>query len=262
LMAYWVVSANDMNSKKMISAIIIAKNEQSRIAQCLSKVDWADEVLVIDNGSADLTSSIAKKHGAVVIRENSDNFSQIRNTGAHHAKGEWLLYVDADEIVTDQLKKEILQVIKEESGCDAYFIPRQNYYLGKLWPTKDGMVRLVRSRSLQQWIGAVHEHAVIKGKTGRLKNFFIHTTHRSLEEMVAKTNEWSAIEATLRLRNGHPPVVWWRFLRVMMTGFTNSYIREEGWKAGTVGFIESSYQAFSMFITYAKLWEMQQKKIQ
>ncbi|OGG08273.1 hypothetical protein A2154_00830 [Candidatus Gottesmanbacteria bacterium RBG_16_43_7] len=86
----------------------------------------------------------------------------------------------------------------------------------------------------------------------------IHTTHDNLEEMVAKTNQWSETEARLRFENQHPPIVWWRFFRVMWTSFYKSYITERGYKAGTVGLIESIYQAYSMFITYAKLWEMQQ----
>jgi len=77
--------------------------------------------------------------------------------------------------------------------------------------------------------------------------------------MVAKTNEWSVVEARLRLDAHHPPVVWWRLVRVMITGFWESFVRNGGWRAGTVGFIESIYQGYSMFITYAKLWEMQVK---
>jgi hypothetical protein len=78
--------------------------------------------------------------------------------------------------------------------------------------------------------------------------------------MVQKTNSWSDIEARLRLEANHPPVSWWRIIRVMITGFVNSYFSQQGWRAGTVGFIESIYQAYSIFITYAKLWELQQKK--
>jgi hypothetical protein len=78
--------------------------------------------------------------------------------------------------------------------------------------------------------------------------------------MVEKTNKWSVIEARLRFDAGHPPVVWWRFPRVMLQAFSNSYITQGGWKAGAVGLMESMFQAFSIFITYAKLWELQQDK--
>jgi hypothetical protein len=78
--------------------------------------------------------------------------------------------------------------------------------------------------------------------------------------MLNKTIEWSKIEAQLRLNAHHPKVVWWRLIRVMLTGFWDSYIKQGGWKAGTAGFIESIYQAYSMFVTYATLWEMQKEK--
>jgi hypothetical protein len=97
------------------------------------------------------------------------------------------------------------------------------------------------------------------GLVGNLAGELKHDTHRSLEEMVAKTNEWSEIEAELRKSAHHPLISWWRLLRVTVTGFWNSFILQGGWRAGTVGWIESMYQGFSLFITYAKLWEMQEK---
>ena len=78
--------------------------------------------------------------------------------------------------------------------------------------------------------------------------------------MVNKTLEWSKIEAELRFNSNHPKMVWWRFPRVMTTAFLNSYVKQGGYKVGTVGIIESVYQSFSMFITYARLWEMQKKR--
>lgn len=250
-----------MNKKNTLSIIIIARNEATRIAECLSKVAWADEKIVIDNGSSDDTAAVAKKYGAYVIEEKSHDFSKIRDIGAKKAKGEWLLYVDADELVTSELKDEITSAVAEETAINAYFIPRQNYYLGELWPAQDGMVRLIRKNALVKWDGALHEHAVVKGQTETLKNFFIHKTHRTLEEMVQKTNEWSITEAKLRFDAHHPPVSWWRLLRVMVTAFMHSFVSEGGWKAGSTGWIESIFQAFSMFVTYAKLWELQKKNI-
>ena len=78
--------------------------------------------------------------------------------------------------------------------------------------------------------------------------------------MVEKTNKWSESEAELRYKAGHPEMSWWRFLRVMFTAFTDSYFKEKGYKSGTAGLVEAVFQSFSMFITYAKLWEKQIKK--
>jgi len=262
-----------MNQKNSVSAIIIAKNEDTRIEECLKNVAWANEVIVVDNGSIDKTIEIAKKLKANVVVDTSCDFSAIRNKGAVIAQGEWLLYVDADEIITEQLKNEILNIIHElrttnpaspagrQHLTNGYYITRRNFYLGREWPAKDKMVRLIKKDALVCWLGKLHEHPDIQGTIGELKEPLIHNTHRTLSEMVEKTNQWSDIEADLRLRSGHPHMVWWRFLRVMGSAFWRSYIDEGGWKAGIVGWIESIYQAFSMFITYAKLWEKQNKRI-
>lgn len=251
--------ANNMNQKNLLSAIIIAKNEAPRIERCLSTVGFADERIVVDNGSADDTARLAKKT-AHVVKSFSSDFSHLRNLGARKAKGMWLLYIDADEQVSDELKKEILEKINDEGlRMKGYFITRQNYYLGTKWPTRDKMIRLIKKEALQQWTGSLHEHPEIAGVVGQLEEPLIHDTHRSLSDMIAKTNEWSDIEAKLRFDQHHPQVTWWRLLRVMLTGFWQSFIREGGWKAGVVGWIESLYQGFSMFITYAKLWELQKK---
>lgn len=247
----------------MITAILIAKNEQEGIIDCLKQLNWTDEQLVIDNNSNDKTAELASKQGAKVIQIKGNDFSLLRNTAATSASYEWLLYIDVDEKVTKALRDEIIYITRQvlvDTNPRAYVIKRTNYYLGRKWPTEDGMIRLIYKPSLVKWYGTLHETAQIHGEVGELKERLLHYTHQSLEQMVAKTNEWSAIEASLRFNNHHPKVVPWRLIRVMFTGFWNSYITQQGFKAGSVGFIESIYQGFSMFITYSKLWEMQQIK--
>lgn len=245
-------------NKTTISAVILAKNEQSRIEKCLAGISWVDEILVIDNGSTDKTEVIAKRLGAKVVEATCRDFSQLRNLGKEKANGEWILYIDADEVVPEALHREILEHIKSERLV-AFYIRRKNHYLGHPWPFQDKMQRLFLKSAIRGWHGAVHETATVNGPVGTLVHPLEHYTHRTLEEMLAKTNEWSEVEAKLRLDANHPPMTWWRLLRVMVTGFFESYIGQGGWRAGTVGLIESIYQGYSMFITYAKLWEMQQK---
>ncbi len=250
-------------NKTSLSVIILAKNEATRIVKAISSVDgdgW--EVLVIDQASTDETVKLAAKAGARVLSSQETSFSKLRDLGRKSATSEWIFYLDADEQMTVQLTAEIKQIIKlqpDSQQSTAYFVRRQNYYLGHKWPVTDQMQRLFWAPALTGWQGELHESPVVVGETGVLTNHLLHDTHRNLSEMVDKTNSWSEIEADLRLKAGHPPVVWWRFLRVMITGFWRSYFGESGLKVGTVGLIESMYQAFSMFITYAKLWERQQK---
>ena len=245
--------------KPSLTAIVIAKNEQERLHACLASLTWVLEIIVVDNGSTDQTVPIAKEHGAKIISTKENDFSVIRDVGLKESTGEWVLYVDADEEVSPMLQKEILHVIGSGDNI-GYFIKRDTYFLGHHWPYQDKVERLFLKSALRGWRGKLHETPMYVGSIGILTNPLVHHTHRTLEEMVAKTNEWSQLEARLRLDAHHPPVVWWRFIRVMITGFCQSFFTQGGWRAGTVGWIESIYQAFSMFITYAKLWEMQQRK--
>ncbi len=242
-----------------ISAIIIARNEANRIEDCLKSLSFVEEIVLVDNGSEDETLNIAKKYHAEIVEAQGLDFSYLRNIGREKAKGTWLLYIDADERISLELQKEILSLVNKKTPFQAYNLLRQNYFLGKKWPKTENMVRLMKKNVLIGWQGALHETPIINGKIGFLQNLMLHYTHRSLKEMIEKTNEWSEIEATLRYQNNHPQMTWWRFMRVIISSFYQTFVINEGWKAGTVGLIESIYQAYSMFITYAKLWEKQNK---
>lgn len=245
-----------------ISAVVIAKNEEVRIQACLHSLRWVDEIIVVDNNSVDKTAEIAHSFGAKVFLSNASDFSVLRTQGLHAAKSTWVLYVDADEIVPKDLEFEILQLLsgwtpKVDPTC--YYILRKNYYFGVQRPVGDKMQRLIYKPDFVRWSGSLHETAIVRGSYGSLKHKLHHDTHRTLEEMVTKTNTWSDEEARLRIVSSHPQVVPWRLLRVFLTGFFRSHVKEAGWKAGVEGWIESIYQGFSMIVTYIKLWELQKK---
>lgn len=243
-----------------ISAIIIVKNGQDLIEDCLKSILFCDEIIVVDGGSEDQTVEIAKKYKTEIYSHNLQDFSEIRNLGLEKAKGKWILYIDVDERVTLELGKNIKEVVKSDSVVAAYKVLRKNYYFGNNeWPYIEKLERLFKKEKLNGWQGKLHESPVIEGKTGELTGFLLHYTHRDLTSMVNKTIEWSKIEAELRFNSNHPKMSWWRFPRVMTTAFLNSYVRQKGYKAGTAGLIESIYQSFSIFITYARLWEIQKR---
>jgi glycosyltransferase involved in cell wall biosynthesis len=244
-----------------ISAIVIAKNAEEIIADCLDSLSFCEEIIIVDNKSEDRTGEIAEKMGAKVVRYSSDDFSDMRNMGMRKAMGEWLLYVDADERVTPELALNIEGKILDRGREAGFKILRKNFYFGNHeWPYIEKLERLFRKNKLEGWYGRLHESPKIKGEIGILEGYLLHYTHRDLTSMVNKTIEWSKIEAELRYKAGHPKMAWWRFPRVMLTAFFDSYVRQSGWKAGTAGLIESIYQSFSIFITYARLWEMQREK--
>ncbi len=243
-----------------LTGIIIARNAENIIADCLDSISFCEEIILIDNNSSDRTGEIAEKMKAKVFKVDISNFAQVRNEGMRKAKGKWILYIDADERIDTKLKESILSVVTQKRPeYTAYLLKRKNYYLGNHeWPKIEKILRLFRKEKLMGWSGELHETANIEGSAGELDGFINHYTHQSLSSMVDKTNQWSEIEAELRLKAHHPVMKQWRFFRVIVTAFYDSYIKQKGYKAGTAGLIESIYQAFSIFITYAKLWEKQQ----
>lgn len=246
-----------------ISAIVLAKNSEDLIVDCLDSINWADEIVVVDDHSSDKTREIARKAGGKVFTF-SGNFSEKRNFGAKKAIGDWLLYIDVDERVTPLLRKEIRKVINGFQKISAYAVPRRNIFLGHemrwggWWP--DYVIRFIKKDSLLGWEGELHEQPKIEGKIEKLKNPLTHFSHRTLREMVDKTNDWSLVEAKLLYNSGHPKMTWWRFLSIGFREFWDRGIKKMGFLDGTVGVIEVIYQSFSRMITYTKLWEMQIKE--
>lgn len=242
-----------------ITGIVITKNAEEMIADCLDSLSFCDEIVVVDNESTDRTGDIAEKMGAKVFKHDSKDFSEARNLGLSKASGESVVYIDSDERITNELANEIKNKILGED-FSAFRVKRKNFYLGNHeWPYIEHLERVFRREKLEGWHGRLHESPKVNGNIGTLEGYLLHYTHRNLSSMVSKTIEWSRVEAEVRYKSGHPKMSWWRFPRVMLTAFLDSYIRQGGWKVGTVGLIESMYQAFSIFITYARLWEMQEE---
>lgn len=242
-----------------ISAIIIAKNEEDKIADCIDSLSFCSEILVINNASVDRTAEIAKRMGAKVFENDTVDFSKLRNFGLEKASMSWVFYVDADERVSVDLRKNIGNIL--DLTFSGYSVFRKNFYLGEnAWPRIEKMQRLFFKEKLKGWKGALHESPILEGNIGQMEGYLFHYTHRNLSQMLKKTIEWSKIEANLRYESNHPKMTWWRFPRVMATSFFDYYFIQGGYKIGTAGLIESIYQSFSTFITYARLWEMQNKK--
>ena len=247
----------------MLSVIIITKNEEKRLEVCLESVKWADEIIIADNKSSDKTLEIAKKYTKKIVVLDQEDFAIWRNKATEQATGDWLLYVDPDERVTKLLKDEILRLIQDDENS-AYAISRKNIIFGKevkygpFWP--DRVIRLIKKDALESWIGKVHEYPKFKGKLGYTKNSLYHLTHRGVDQIVLKSLQWSKIDAKLRLESGHPQMSAWRFLRIFITEIFNQGILRKGFFNGTIGVMDSLLQTFSMYITYVRLWQLQQEK--
>ena len=253
--------------RNKISIVIVARDEEQMVKDCLESAVWADELILLDTGSSDKTIEIAKSYGAkIVLAESRErDFAVWHNQGKKEVKNDWFFKLDADERITPELQKEIISTINHPTpNVYVYALPRQNILSGHLmhfggWHP-DYQIRLFKKEKLIRWEGKLHERPIFKGKLGYLKNSMLHLTHRDLESMVEKSKNWSKIETQLLFDAQHPPVTWWRIIRVMLSEFNLRFIKLQAWRDGVVGWIEGLFQVFNRFLIYARLWELQQKK--
>lgn len=255
---------------KNLSIIILAGNEEKMIINCLKSCNWVEEVILVAANSTDNTANLAKKTIPKIkiiktIDQYNRHFSKWRNLGYKAATKDWILYIDADERITLKLKKEIIQKINTKNNPTSHYaIPRANYFLGKRvryggsYP--DYVKRLFQKNQFKGYQGILHEEPIIEGKLDYLKSDLLHYTHRDLHSMVEKTLAWTDMEAQELFKNNHPPVVWWRFPRMMLTKFWQRLIIQKMWKDGIVGWISVIFETFDTFLIYARLWELQQKQ--
>lgn len=248
----------------MLSVVVLTKNEEDRIKACLESVKFADEIIVFDNESNDKTIEIVKKYTDNIFNfVGKIDYQEIRNKAMDKARGDWVLYVDADERVLDPLKDELIQ-ITNSSEKSAYAISRKNVIFGKqvnYGPyKKDWMIRLFKKNCFKTWVGKVHEYATFEGDMGYSKNSLLHLTHRDVDHFVLKTLNWSNIYAQLLFDSKHPEMSGWRFFRILISESFEQGVKRGGFFAGTVGVIDSFLQIFSQLITYIKLWQLQQPK--
>lgn len=245
----------------MISAVVLTHNDQVNLHKTLASVAWCDERIVIDDESADGTKKTAETCGATVyVRKLSNDFAVQRNFGLSKAKGEWILFVDSDEIVSGALRDEILRAIRIPD-CDGYEIRRVDTVFGKkLTHGEVGSVRLLRlaKKNAGVWIRPVHEVWKISGKTGVLDNPLEHYPHPDVAQFLSDVNTYSTLNAEyLFSENIREPV--WYIMVYPVAKFFRNYILHRGFLDGTAGAILAIMMSFHSFLTRAKLYMLHHK---
>lgn len=258
-------------AKKNISIIILAGNEAEMIVGCLKTCNWVEEIILVAANSTDQTVTLAKKTIPTIkiiktTDEYNKNFSKWRNLGFKVASKPWILYIDADERITTPLKSKVSRAIESKAIYTHYALPRANYFLGQrvkyggTYP--DYVKRLYKKENFKGYTGILHEEPIVSGELGFLSADLLHYTHRDLSSMIKKTLVWSDTEAQALFKSGHPPIVWWRFIRMILTKLFERLIKQQMWRDGQVGWISAIFESYNTFLIYARLWELQQKQNQ
>jgi glycosyltransferase involved in cell wall biosynthesis len=173
-----------------LSVIIPAFNEESYIEDAIKSVSFADEIIVVDSYSSDSTKQIATSLGCKVLERKFDNFSAQKNFAISHASGEWILFIDADERVTEKLKYEMLEELKNPKHS-GYKLKFPHFYMNRfLYHKVDKVVRLVKNKDIK-FIGDVHEKLHVQGSVGKLKNFMVHYTYKGLFTHLQKKDSYA-----------------------------------------------------------------------
>jgi glycosyltransferase involved in cell wall biosynthesis len=245
-----------------LSAVIITRNEEANIERCLKSLQFCDQIILVDSGSTDKTVEIAKIYTGEVYVRPWAGFAKQKNEAALLAKNKWILSVDADEVVPPSLQAEIKGLF--ESGkyalYGAFSMPRKTVHFGR-WIRYGGWYpnRLVRlfNRETGNWEGAeLHESWVSSGAIGLLREPLEHYSFSSLEDQVARNNRYSSLGA-LKLQREGKRFKWLRLLTKPTSKFLETYFLKRGFLDGYPGLIISISAAYSVFLKWAKLWELQ-----
>lgn len=244
-----------------ITAVVLTKNEEANIKRCVSALRWCDELIVIDDYSDDRTVDIAKKLGAKIYRrELKDDFSLQRNFGLEKAHSKWVLFVDADEVVTKELTDEIKQAI-EAPGMKGYSVRRRNLWLGKrINHGEMATVRLVRlgMRGSGSWKRRVHEYWDINGRVGNLSNSIEHYPHPTVTDLLDNVARYFEIHSQENYKEGKRSNLF-KIVFMPIGKFLDNYFLKLGFLDGIHGLILSVIMSFHSFLSWSQLWFIQKR---
>jgi glycosyltransferase involved in cell wall biosynthesis len=244
-----------------VSAVIITYNEEKNIRRCLESLKFADEIIVVDSESKDKTVSIAREYTGKIYIQKWLGFARQRKFTCKLASSEWVLIIDADEMVTPELAEEINKKIDAFPEIDGYWIKRRSKFLGRwiehAWQP-DWVLRLFKKEKGIIEEKQVHEGVSLKGETSRLKGKIEHYPFENLSHNLKKLDTYTTLSAFEMEKKGKAGILM-KLLFSPVLGFFKFYIIKQGFRDGIPGLILSVIHSFYIFIKYAKYWEMKNK---
>ena len=256
-----------MNSS--LSVMMVVRNEEKKIRRCLESVRWADEIVVVDQSSTDSTVSICRKYTDNVSIVPAHVFCEPdRTTACNKATHDWILYIDADEEITEELKARIRSLLSPGSSAyGAYYIRRKNIFLGK-WIRGSGwdpgyVMRLFKKGAVT-FPEKIHAGITPLVKSGRIEEPIIHYTCETLEEYISKMNRYTGVLAREAYEQGERVTLWNAPVKIVLLPalyFFYKYIVKAGFRDGFQGFIIGFFTYLTIMLKHLKLMELQYAKI-
>ena len=248
-------------ARQRISAVIIAFNEEKNLAECLESVKWADEIVVIDSFSTDKTVEIAKGFTDKVFRKKWEGFAKQREFSLEMASNEWIISLDADERVTEELRDSIDKILSAPTEANGFKVARRNYFLGK-WITganwyPDRQLRVFRKEKARMTDVLVHEGFEVDGNTEIISGDIIHYSYRTLEEAYRKINHYSTLAAEQRAGE---KVNAFDLILHPIAAFLTDYFSRKAYKDGLHGLLVAIMNSMTNLMTYTKIWEIRNVK--
>jgi glycosyltransferase involved in cell wall biosynthesis len=239
-----------------ITAIIPTLNEEIHIEEAIASVSFADEIIVIDSYSTDKTLEIAEKYDIKVIKRKFDDFSSQKNFAIEKATHPWIYILDADERVTPEVKKEILEAVKDPKDFVGFYVRRTFYFAGKKinysgWQ-RDKVVRLFLKEHCK-YVGGVHETIKSTGKLGFFKHKIDHFGYKNYNHFITKIHQYGELKAKELHSKGRKVNLFHIFIKPPYRFFLH-FILKKGFLDGYTGLILSITQGYAVLTRYIKLW--------
>jgi len=249
----------------MLSIVVLTKNEEKNILDCLETILWADQIIVVDDYSEDRTVDVIGKLDCKKIqiyqRKLDGDFASQRNFGLEKAKGEWVLFIDADERISESLRDEINETIirqKNNPSVNGFNIKRQDILWGKLLKHGEtGKISLLRLGKKDQgkWEGNVHEVWSMPKPIGELDNVLLHYPHQTLAEFLSEINFYTNLRASSLYKEG-VNIKKRQIVLYPIGKFFINYFVKLGFLDGVQGLIVAIMMSFHSFLVRAKLWSL------
>ena len=240
-----------------LSVTIITLNEEKNIERCLKSVAWADEIVVVDSGSSDDTINICQRFGCKIIQTTWLGYGPTKKQAVESATNDWILSIDADEEVTDELRVKI-RTILENPHSQGYRIKRKSFYLGQVvqhcgWD-RDYPLRLFNRRYGNFNDKQIHESVEITGQISQIEEPLLHYTYPTLSSHILRLDKYSELGAAAAFQKGKTVSIIGAVMRGLLK-FIKMYFLQLGFLDGKIGFVLAYNSAFGVYLKYIKLWE-------